>query len=171
MTKLLPKPGELIEAVKARDMARVKLLLEQGADPNERDSDSSNNTALHLAVLVERSGELAKMLIEHGAEIDATNGNYDTTPLMYAARSNLPALAFLIESGAALEQKDSLQRTALNWASAAANKEAVKMLKAAPELRLRLAEEKAARITAFHDAAAARQAALNSRRPKVILKP
>jgi ankyrin repeat protein len=172
MTKIAkPAPEELIAAIEDRDINRVKSLLERGANPNKRPSAYAN-TILQVAVLSDRSGKIAKLLIENGADVDATNLNFKTTALMYAARNNNPVLELLVEKSTALDHKDQIDRTALVWATQAQNKEAERIIKKALKYQQRQVEEKAARITdEFHNIAIARQTALRNRRPKVILMP
>ena len=73
----------------------VRLLLQAGADPNVQ---SALSTALSLA----RSVECAKLLLEHGADIDAVNyeGN---TALVILATEDFKTAMFLVESGANVE--------------------------------------------------------------------
>lgn len=53
----------LLEAVKSGDLGTVRILLEKGADPNIGD-------ALRLSA----STEIAELLLENGANIDAVDG-------------------------------------------------------------------------------------------------
>ena len=174
-----PAPGELLEAVSACDIERARALLARGADPDERSADTwcGDDTVLHLALIHERTGELAKMLIESGANPEATN-SHGFTPLMYAARyRNRHVLRLLIEKGVTLDAKDKDGFTALKWAELNGYPEIIKALTKALALQQQQAEEKAAcsteqtRITSLHDTAATRQEVLKKRRPKVTLKP
>lgn len=170
---------ELIKAIFNKDTDRARTLLEQGADPNQK--DPSGETALHYALLYdENSGEIAKLLIEKGADLEATDNTYGYTPLMYAARYNsIPALQLLIDKGVPLDTKDRDGLTALKWAGVSGFRETIGILEKAHE-RQRLAEETAVRdaaeaeqrrIAALHDTAAERQTVLKKRAPKIILRP
>jgi tetratricopeptide (TPR) repeat protein len=80
----------LVQAVENKDLPTVRRLLEEGADPNQRDSESSNDTALARAALWDvRAVEL---LLEHGAPVSARN-NRGETPLSRVKRCGSPAAA------------------------------------------------------------------------------
>jgi ankyrin repeat protein len=73
---------ELIQAVRATQLERVRELLADGVDPNVR--SSGGRTALHAAA-EEGILEAAQLLIDAGASIEARNFSGDT-PLHCAAR-------------------------------------------------------------------------------------
>jgi hypothetical protein len=161
---------ELLKAICIPDVDRVKTLLEEGVDPNEKDTD--NDTALHYALAFDPSGEIAQLLIEHDANIEAA-GNNGLRPLAYAiSYKNIPALVFLIGQGASTDKVDFEGRTAIDWANICdIRDEVVKAL-----ALLQQAKEKAAheadqiRIAALLDTAATRQVALNKLCPKVRVR-
>lgn len=77
----------------------VSLLLQAGADANERTEDYGNSTPLHLAIWGEQN-PIAKQLLDAGAEPDVIVTHMDT-PLGYAARrGNEEAVRMLLEAGA-----------------------------------------------------------------------
>src|SRR5262249_33046734 len=112
----------------------VKILLEYGGDPNARET-RNDETALMWAV-AENHPEAARMLIAHGANLNARSRllEYKTdrfglegvltilprgsmTPLMYAAREgSLSAARVLVEAGANLNLTDPDGTTALELA-------------------------------------------------------
>ncbi len=74
----------------------AKLLLESGVRLQEF---SFGNTELHLAAMKGLS-DMARVLVEHGADVNAVNG-YGHTPLYYAAKHGYRSLAdILIAAGA-----------------------------------------------------------------------
>jgi ankyrin repeat protein len=88
----------LAEAVKLADPGLVAQLLAGGADPESPNEDGQ--TALMLAA---RAGALdvAKTLVEHGANVNAKETWRDQTALMWAADGNFAEIAqFLIDKGA-----------------------------------------------------------------------
>ena len=88
----------LAEAVKLADSGLVDQLLDAGANPESPNADGQ--TALMLAA---RAGALdvAKTLVEHGADVNAKEEWRGQTALMWAADGNFPDLAqFLIANGA-----------------------------------------------------------------------
>ena len=63
-----PSQRSLHEAAEKNDIAKVKALLEEGADVNKR--DESNKTALCIAAR-EGNEEIVKLLIDNGADVNA----------------------------------------------------------------------------------------------------
>lgn len=82
------------------DAARV--LLATGADPNARTVQGS--TPLHLAGMYGGTAEVAALLLEHGALLEAESLDGDfVTPLQAACRgNNLPVVRVLLDAGAAV---------------------------------------------------------------------
>jgi ankyrin repeat protein len=88
----------LAEAVKVADGALVEALLQAGADPESANRDGQ--TALMLAM---RTGsiEIAGLLVEHGANVNASETWRGQTALMWAADGGYPELTqYLIDEGA-----------------------------------------------------------------------
>jgi len=73
---------------------------------------------LHLgAKAVWNAGEVVRILIEHGADVNIRIPSRGTTPLIHAARFNkLEACRVLIEHGADINAADSKGLTPLAWA-------------------------------------------------------
>jgi ankyrin repeat protein len=101
--------SKLIEAVMYQDLDAVKKTISQGIDINYQDP-TSGSTALILAANY-NFGDIAKFLIENGADIDlqAKNG---TSPLMAAAGSSEEIVKLLIEKGADVNAKNERGTTA-----------------------------------------------------------
>ncbi|MGO9315921.1 MAG: ankyrin repeat domain-containing protein, partial [Syntrophobacteraceae bacterium] len=72
---------DLLDAVKAGDIAAVRRLLEQGANVNAR--DENRETPLHHAAYRGKT-EVAALLIQKGAKVNARDV-YEETPLHHAA--------------------------------------------------------------------------------------
>lgn len=86
----------------------VEQLLKSGADPNS--AVAENETALMTAA---RAGALdaAKILLDHGAQIDARENWHGETALMFAAAENHPEMVrLLIEHGADLNARSSVNK-------------------------------------------------------------
>lgn len=82
----------LHEAAEINDLGEVKRLLDSGAEVDS--VDLLGKTPLHLIT----SAEAAKILIDHGAKIDADN--IDKTPLYLAAkRGDKEIVSFLLAHG------------------------------------------------------------------------
>jgi hypothetical protein len=86
------------------DWPSVKALIVQGADPNATQENDSMfpcgaMTALMLAA-VGNSRDICRFLVQHGANVNATN-TYQETPLMLAAMNDSKAIcALLVMNGA-----------------------------------------------------------------------
>jgi ankyrin repeat protein len=84
----------LMAAVDHRHHDLVRWLLGQGANANARNTNLSRQTALHNAAW---NGDLdmVQLLVEHGADLHARDGEHDNTPLGWAhtatAITNNPA--------------------------------------------------------------------------------
>jgi ankyrin repeat protein len=102
--------------------AKVKSLIEKGADPNSRNNDG--DSVLDLAV----SGghkEIAKLLIDSGANLNAKN-RMGQTPLHIAARTGYKDIAeLLIDKGANVNISNNEGRTPLLEAAYSGHKDLV----------------------------------------------
>ncbi|MBN2536521.1 MAG: ankyrin repeat domain-containing protein [Spirochaetales bacterium] len=103
-----PLNAALCDAAGKGELARVKELIEAGADINNHDG-GNGATPLHLAARYNRV-EIIKFLLKKGAILDAKMG-YDMTSLYWAASScNPEAVDVLIGAGADLEVCDSHEK-------------------------------------------------------------
>ena len=90
-------------AIVNRDEQVVRLLLDYGADPNVKLAGSP----LIIEALRNDSAEILQMLIEKGADVNATREEYGDTPLMYAvAPQQMEAIKLLLSRGADIRAKD-----------------------------------------------------------------
>lgn len=99
------KVGSLLfNAIHVNNVEMLTFLLEQGADPNQK----NGNTNTPLIKLTREFDNLEGLnaLVEHGADIHLGNSS-NRTPIMYAINSNYPRLALrLVELGANLTAAD-----------------------------------------------------------------
>jgi ankyrin repeat protein len=106
--------------------ALVKLLLENGADVDSK--DSSGRTPLLWAI---ENGHKAvvELLLEKGANVDSKDSG-GRTPLLWAAENGDKAVVeLLLKKGADIESKDSsFSRTPLLWAAKNGHEAVVKLL-------------------------------------------
>ena len=79
----------------ARDLGKVRFLLDNGADPNP--TSPRGPTALMIAAGAERSVEIVRALLDKGADIKASNGVGHTALHAAANAGNLPVLSLLLE--------------------------------------------------------------------------
>jgi len=90
----------LFGAARKRNLKDATALLGNGADVNR--VDKHGRTALMVAISI----EIARLLTEHGAEIEVRDNN-GWTPLMHAAINNdADLIKFFAERGADLNAKD-----------------------------------------------------------------
>ncbi len=116
----------------------TKLLLDAGASVHERlfeenhsillkPPTSAGNTPLHWAAETGRL-DLAKLLLEYRADVNAKN-QASQTPLYFAARANQIELArFLSARGAKINARDTSGHTPLYEATLRGHKEMVQWL-------------------------------------------
>ena len=92
------------------DLECVQQLLKKGADPNQ--ADAAGATALMWAI---PDIQKARLLIEHGANVNARSTNLGRTPLLIAAASpgSVDVLTLLLARGADLRAKDAAGSNAL----------------------------------------------------------
>ena len=85
--------------------ATLKLLLERGADPNT--GNIIGATPLHLASCIDGRPNMVRMLLHHGANVDAKN-KYGQTALYDALQSNeLECCELLLTAGADVDTQDA----------------------------------------------------------------
>src|SRR4030042_6269818 len=108
---------DLFAAVEKNDIPKVRFLLPLGADVNAKDPYASM-TPLMMAAY-DGYTEIAKLLIEKGAEVNAKGGgDMDMTPLIYAAsQDRLDMVKLLIENGANVNVKTKYGWTPLFFAA------------------------------------------------------
>src|SRR5215831_3490856 len=99
----------LFDAIQNADSAKIRRLLDRGADPNSRDAEGT--PALMWAALY-ANDDSVKLLLERGANANAAN-SAGATPLMWAI-PDFAKVELLIEHGADVNARsDNLQRTPL----------------------------------------------------------
>ena len=108
--------AEIHEAVKLRDTARIEQLLVKGPRGLVNARTKGGSTPLHWAA-VSQAPEVARVLIENGADINARTDT-GSTPLHWAANKNAVSVAkLLIESGADVNARSNKGYTPLHWAA------------------------------------------------------
>jgi len=114
--------GDTIHLAACRgDLDKVQTLLEKGTDVNTKDEFGC--TPLHWAARA-RSPEVADLLITNGADINATAGPDNLTPLMAARK--LPVIELLVSKGVDIRSQEN--QTKLHKACSAGDIQVVKFL-------------------------------------------
>ena len=106
-------PDESLHEVAARgDLERVRELLAQGHDVNG--SDDEHETPLHIAARSDHL-DIARCLVDHGADLNEHNNSMCCTPLHYAViNRKFRICEYLVACGADMTIKTSCGNTALH---------------------------------------------------------
>jgi len=107
----------------------LRTLLAHGMSPDQM--NWQHQTLLHLACTKDTT-ECAAILLDAGATITATDDEYRSTPLAWAARANKPEMVeFLLSRGAPVNlQDDEPWATPLAWAERVATRRLPQFLRA-----------------------------------------
>jgi uncharacterized protein len=109
----------------------AEFLMENGMDPNTL---SWQGVTLLHDMAQKNDVEKAKLLIDHGAELDPIDDEYLSTPLGMAARwGNREMVELLIDAGADIHKSGAEWSTPLAWAESKGHEEIVKLLQRAYE--------------------------------------
>jgi tetratricopeptide (TPR) repeat protein len=131
--QLKPAPTTSIHtAVTAGDIDRIKQLLSQ--DPSVLESTADRGgaglTPLQTACLKDNV-DVVRLLLDHGANIEAHWWINNATPLLLALHSKCSQVAmFLVSKGANVKARDKMGRTTLKYATEQKNDELIKLLRA-----------------------------------------
>lgn len=121
-------PTPLFRAVLSNNAAAVQSLLDSGADPNEARFIGAPTLT---AALMQQNAEIARILIQKGADIHALDAR-GATALMWAAAFETPDTAIveeLLKRGAEPNTASKANETALTWAMRRGYTPVVQMLK------------------------------------------
>lgn len=117
----------LVEAAGNGDAGQAAMLLNAGADANSK--DCRGNPALSIALGLSRL-EVAKLLIERGADVNLDDANREAIPLIIASRRNWIDIAqLLLRNGADVNKKDSGGMGALDYAVGMYNMQMIELLR------------------------------------------
>jgi ankyrin repeat protein len=118
-------------AIKMNYPKAVKMLLDAGCDveiKSKSDSIGWREETPILCVAFWGHDDIAKMLLDSGANVNA-KANQDVTPLHVAVRMNNVGIAkLLLEYGANMQAKDQEGKTPLEWASSHSSAEEFRKL-------------------------------------------
>ena len=119
----------LLIAIYKHHVDIVKLLLERGSDVNSPVIDSP--PIFHAATRSEHAPELIQVLLDHGADLEATASDTHLSVLHWAVGNNtLHATDFLISKGADINRTCMTGKTPLLFAAEKGHTEMVRLLHA-----------------------------------------
>ncbi len=122
---------DLIEAIEKGNVQAARSALRNGADANAKEHEPPYRTLL-IIVADEGKENLAKLLVEYGADVNAKDVHGDTALMWAANAGHLNVFKFLVEHGANVNAAATLGTysgyTALMYASEAGYVNVVKSL-------------------------------------------
>ena len=122
-------------AIQSGKISVIQTLLEAGADPNLPDetddglADSSPLMEAASTFFATNRGEMVRLLIQRGANVNQQENKGQTALMQALAYSDLDAIAALIEAGANLDIQDNDGNTALMTAELRENTTVANLLK------------------------------------------
>lgn len=118
-----------VEEVRKNRIDEVRTLILQGVDVNSRDV-FGDNSGLHWAASLGLA-EMARLLIDNGADLDIRNHDRNTPLHWAAAEGQKELVVILIAHGADVNARGKGGWTPLRWAEAHGQKEIARILMAA----------------------------------------
>ena len=121
-----PEVAELHMAIESRNFMTVLRLLAEAVDVNGR--SMYGNPPLWTALVLAKDAEIAQVLLDAGADLEARDWNGE--PLLHALayRDSFAPIQFLIDAGADLNARGGTGNTLLGAASHASNTELMRYL-------------------------------------------
>ena len=108
--------GEIHRAIEAGDVARVKqILLSDPSSVSQPDENQFRDLPIHVAA-ASGNVEIARLLLDAGADIDAGDSDNSTALGVAAMRKHGELVAFLIERGADVNRRDRKADCPLSFA-------------------------------------------------------
>ena len=104
----------LMLASKKGNIDAINVLLDAGA--NKAIKDANGSTWIHYAVDGNCSKEVLQVIVDNGAEVNATNKQNCSTLMMASQKGNVDAMRLLLNSGANYDIEDNYGNTWLHYA-------------------------------------------------------
>ena len=115
---------ELYLVSEVGDIARVRELLEAGADPNQYENQYRGLTALHRAARIGHN-EVVKTLIQAGADVNGKNHDQETALHEAAGIGHNKVVKTLIQAKCDVNALTKVGETALHWAAVHGHRDVV----------------------------------------------
>jgi len=129
---LSPEDLNLIEAIENGNLKAAQNALKNGADANESERSTEHRRKLLMLVAAEGKENLAKLLVEYGADVNAVDVDGNTALMDAANFGHLNVVKFLVEHGANVNAAATVEGytgyTALIYASERGHVNVVKYL-------------------------------------------
>lgn len=106
----------------------VRTLLELGADPNQRSRNALNNTPLHACAAISHSVEMARMLLDRGADVNAVQHGGFTALHSAAFNGSTDLVRLLLARGADRNLRTDDGQTAVDLAREKGHQEIAALL-------------------------------------------
>jgi ankyrin repeat protein len=120
IAKPSPSDGHLLDIALQENRDLIPWLLEQGVNPNRR--DTAGGTVLMYAA-AQNLAEIVELLLRHGADVRAKNDSGETAFSYACANNALAAAKALHAAGAEINTIDAGGGSPLDWAKQWASKE------------------------------------------------
>jgi len=132
VTSIAQNSGEkLFKAIFEHNIEAVKKILEK--DKSQANYIRQINDSFYIPVLMQAvmndETEIAKLLIENGADVNKRDGFKMTSLMLAANNQNIELVKLLLKNGADKNAKDDNGMTALKAAEEVKNKEIIDLLK------------------------------------------
>lgn len=125
--KITPGIDSIHRYIRGHNSALIRELLHARPE-SVHATDKEGRAPLHIAIEFSTC-EIAALLLEHGADINARSGNYNGTGLHHAAQKGRERIVrLLLEHGADVNSTDDFHRTPLHLAAAAGHRVVVETL-------------------------------------------
>ena len=129
---LSPEDLNLIEAIENGNLEAAQSALKNGADANESERSTEHRRKFLMLVAAEGKENLAKLLVEYGADVNAVDVDGNTALMDAANFGHLNVVKFLVEHGANVNAAATVEGytgyTALIYASERGHVNVVKYL-------------------------------------------
>ena len=116
--------NKLVKAIYSEDYNKVRMLIKQGANVNKISTYGIHDSPIHCT----RNIEMAKILLNADANINAKNGYGETALFISSKYASPDYVNFLIERGASVKINDNYDSTPLHAAAGGNNRKNIMII-------------------------------------------